>query len=189
MEKLCRLLGPTDGQNGKTIIDTLLDYFPQNLPNYIDVSLNSKRLSEPGSEQAHECSSQTDTSLMTCVTQSLTPEASITSDPAASGLEVNLTPTQPVEVPETQKEESAIVGINPLGARSTMIVSGDMSASGVEETIKERSALKSSKTEMLKGNIPKYLRYNYYDPSIILPKTLVQWSCFAKPLPTPSSDD
>lgn len=121
---------------------------------------------------------------MTCETPFLTPVGSTTAQIQEGEAETNSSPIDQVAVPEA--ERFAEDGTPPSGAPlTTTPASGNTCANNVVETTPRQTAHKNSRTEVLKGNIPKYLRYNYYDPTVRLPVTLLQWSYTAKPLPLP----
>lgn len=189
MRRLSVLPGPTDKMNGPTTTDTLLDYSQQNLLPCTHASLSMKKQSELELAQGQKCSSLTKTDLMTCGMQFLTPVESTIAGLEAKKVEQNNQSTSQVAVQEAQDKLSVNDGTPQLDVHSIEShVFGGTSANNVEENTRKPNALKTSKTEVLKGNIPKYLRYNYYNYSMPLLRTLVQWSLTAKPLPILSSD-
>ncbi|KAG6898877.1 hypothetical protein C0993_003271 [Termitomyces sp. T159_Od127] len=159
---------------------------------YIDftpVSLSSKKQLGLASAQEQECYSLIEECSTTSEMPYSTREVSVIVGLCEKS-EGNHPSTDQSEVQQEVAGPFVKDGTQTSGAHSIQInASGDMCAEDAEGIIKRRNARKTSQTEVLKGNIPKYLRFNYYDASRPLPLTLLEWSLTAKPLPSPPKEE
>lgn len=155
--RLSTLPGLAKKGNGQGIISTLTDSSLQS-PQYSTPVLSSmKKLSEQELEQGQKCYSLTEGPSMTCEMPFLMSVGSSiveqTEREVTDQLSIDPDPAQRV-----QHDQSADGGTCQRGVPLIVThVSGGMFANSAEETIPKQVALKRSRTEVLKENIPKYL--------------------------------